>query len=246
MLPRPGPSQGNESDSLLQFDYVHDPFSFQVTRKDTGEVLFDTSDTPLVFESQYVRLRTKLPSEPSLYGIGSHTDPLRLNTTDYVRTLWNADAYRVPEGTNLYSSHPVYFDHRTGGTHGVFLLNSNGMDVIIDEDANAGKYLEYNTIGGVLDLYFFAGPTPVEVSRQYAEVVGLPAMVPYWGFGFQQCRWGYRDIFEVAEVVANYSRAGIPLETMYTDIDYMDRRESALPELLCLCSCTKFYPRPRL
>lgn len=75
-------------------------------------------------------------------------------------------------------------------------------------------------------FYFLAGPTLVEVSKQYPQVVGLPAMVPYLGFGFQQCRWGYRDIHDIVEVVANYRRAGIPLETMYTDIDYMDRRKS--------------------
>ena len=72
--------------------------------------------------------------------------------------------------------------------------------------------LEYNVLGGVLDFYFLAGPKPTEVAQQYAKVAGLPAMMPYWGFGFHQCRYGYRDWIDVAEVVANYSIAKIPME----------------------------------
>ncbi|POS73712.1 glycosyl hydrolase family 31 [Diaporthe helianthi] len=225
VFPRPAASTGDNGTSALKFSYVESPFSFNISRADTGEVLFDTSAASLVFESQYLRLRTSLPDNPNLYGLGEHSDPFRLNTNDYIRTLWSQDSYGIPNGANLYGNHPVYFEHRgAAGTHGVFLLNSNGMDVLINRTDDAGQYLEYNTLGGVLDFYFVAGPGPLDVSRQYAEIAGLPAMMPYWGFGFHQCRYGYQDVYDVAEVVYNYSQAAIPLETMWTDIDYMELR----------------------
>ncbi|KAJ5099962.1 Glycoside hydrolase family 31 [Penicillium argentinense] len=224
VVPRPN-SRGDhdQETSNLRFDYEPEPFSFRVLRND--QVLFDTSDTNIIFQSQYLNLRTWLPKDPNLYGLGEHIDTLRMPTKNYTRTLWNRDAYGVPEHTNLYGAHPVYVDHRgDAGAHGVFFLNSNGMDIKIDVDDEGRQYLEYNTLGGVLDFYFIAGPSPKEVSKQYAEVVGRPAMQSYWTFGFHNCRYGYQDVYDVAEAVYNYSRAHIPLETMWTDIDYMSGR----------------------
>jgi alpha-glucosidase len=62
------------------------------------------------------------------------------------------------------------------------------MDVKINNTEEDGQYLEYNVLGGILDLYFLSGPSPVEVSQQYAEVVGLPAMHSYWSLGYHNCR----------------------------------------------------------
>jgi len=228
VLPRPNPASSClASDASIEFVIVPNPFSFAVQRKGSLETIFNTSGSALVFESQYLRLRTTLPQNPNLYGLGEDTDPFRLNTTNYTRTLWSRDAYEIPSGTNLYGNHPIYFEHRSesNDTHGVFLLNSNGMDIKINNTAADGQYLEYNTLGGVIDLYVLAGPGPFDVAKQYSQVVGNAVMMPYWGFGFHQCRYGYRDYINVAEVVANYSKADIPLETMWTDIDYMDARK---------------------
>ena len=226
ILPRPSNNKVPSSESTLTFSLSKDAFAFSISRSDSGEVLFDTTGNPLVFESQYVHMRTQLPQDPNLYGLGEHSDSLRLPTKGYHRTFWNAESPFIPRGENLYSSHPIYYDHRgANGTHGVFLLNANGMQINIDQTDGGAQYLEYNIVGGVLDFYFLAGPSPGDVSQQYAEVVGLPAMMPYWAFGFHQCKYGYRDVLELAEVVANYSQANIPLEVMWSDIDYMDRRK---------------------
>ncbi|KAG8875707.1 hypothetical protein FRB97_004788 [Tulasnella sp. 331] len=203
----------------IKFTYTSAPFTFKISRSTTSEVLFDSSAGALVFEPQYLRLKTKLPSQANIYGLGEHSDPFRLDPTNTTRTFWNRDQYGIPQGEPLYGSHPIYFEHRTTGTHGVLFMTSNGMDVNLENGS-----LEYNVIGGVFDLYFLAGPAPVTVAQQYATLVGLPAEVPYWTLGFHQCRYGYTDYVDVSQVVTNYSAAGIPLETMWTDIDYMYKR----------------------
>jgi alpha-glucosidase len=224
VLPRPKNENVAASGAALQFDVVEKPFSFTVKRKQNAEVLFDTSSVPLVFEKQYVRLRTTLPADPSIYGLGEHSDNFRFSK-NYQRVLLNTESPNIPQKANLYGTHPVYFDHRGDqGTHGVFLLNSSPMKIDLGEDEGS-QYLEYNTIGGIVDLYFMAGKKPVEVSQQYADIVGHSQMYPYWSLGFHQCRFGYWDVNMVAEVVANYSAAGIPMEVMWTDIDYMHLRE---------------------
>ncbi|KAF3009844.1 hypothetical protein E8E13_010453 [Curvularia kusanoi] len=212
VVPRPSGSS-NSDESLLDVSVEENPFSFTVTRKSNNEVLFSTKGSNMIFESQYLRLRTSLPEDPFLYGLGEHTDSLRLPTSNYTRTLWARDAGAVPLKTNLYGTHPVYFEHRadSGLSHGVLLLNSNGMDIKINDDD--GQYLEYNTLGGIFDFYFMAGPRPFDVAREYSDISQRAAMMPF----------GYKSIGEVAAVVANYSAAGIPLETMWTDIDYMDK-----------------------
>ncbi|EGG11657.1 uncharacterized protein MELLADRAFT_102419 [Melampsora larici-populina 98AG31] len=204
VVPRPSSAFVQPSQAALAFSYDAFPFSFTVTRRANNETLFSTSDgPPLVYRDRHISLRTVLPLTAAIFGLGESTDPFRI-PPGTLRTLWARDAYGTDEHTNLYGSHPVYFDHRPSGTHGVFLLNSNGMDVSVESD-----FLQYDIIGGVLDLYFLSGPSPIEVAQQYSQIIGRPAMVPYWSLGFQQCRFGYKSLL-------------IFLILGWTDIDYMN------------------------
>lgn len=181
IFPRPASDGAPSSRSHIRFDIQEKPFSFQIVRKSNGEKLFDTSGHPLIFENQYLRLKTALPPKANIYGLGEHSETLRLDTTNTTRTMWARDAFGIPKDSNLYGAHPIYLEHRPTGSHGVFLLNSNGMDIKLRETDTTT--LEYNVIGGIFDFYFFAGPSPADVSRQYAKVAGVPAMTPYWNLG---------------------------------------------------------------
>jgi len=228
LFPRPAAINSStvsseKSTHPLALTYETDPFSFTVSRRSTQEVLFSTKSHPIIFRDQHLQIATQLSPHSNIYGLGESTDTfqIKLDGNGTRRTMWARDAYGTPKGTNLYGAHPIFYDHRESGTHGVFLLNSNGMDITLTKEA-----IQYDIIGGVLDFYFLAGPSPVNVAAQYAALAGHPAMIPYWSLGFQQCRYGYSNYVEVAEVIANYSKAGIPLETMWTDIDYMYKRRT--------------------
>jgi len=53
--------------------------------------------------------------------------------------------------------------------HGQFFLNSNAMDI----DLQPLPAITYTTIGGIIDLYIFTGPTPQNVIEQYWAVIGV-------------------------------------------------------------------------
>jgi alpha-D-xyloside xylohydrolase len=215
------------AEPVLALTHTAQPFGFAVTRIATGEVLFNSTPPEgigafgaLVFKDQYIEVSTQLPSTAALFGLGESTRPdgLRLKKGKSY-TLWTTDIAALFPDIDLYSSWPFYIDVREGGAaHGVLLLNSNGMEVSYHSEC-----LTFRIIGGVLDFYFFPGPSPLAVVDQYTQLVGRPAAQPYWSLGFHQCRWGYRNVSVVKTVVESFRKANIPLDTMWNDIDYSDR-----------------------
>ena len=55
-----------------------------------------------------------------------------------------------------------------------------------------GPAMVYRTVGGIFDFYLFAGSSPADVIAKYWELIGRPAMPPYWAMGFQLSQYGYQ------------------------------------------------------
>ncbi|XP_052536273.1 lysosomal alpha-glucosidase-like [Tympanuchus pallidicinctus] len=202
---------------IYSLEFSQDPFGVLLRRQGTGTVLLNTTVAPLIFADQFLQISTTLPSR-FLYGLGEHRSTL-LHSLDWnTLTLWARDVAPT-ESFNLYGAHPFYLLMEEGGdAHGVFLLNSNAMEVALQPAPG----LTWRTIGGVLDFYIFLGPDPNMVIQQYQEVIGFPAMPPLWALGFHLCRWGYgssNETWQTARAMRNYQ---IPQDAQWNDIDYMD------------------------
>ncbi|KAJ2490818.1 hypothetical protein IWW37_002818 [Coemansia sp. RSA 2050] len=213
----PGHGVRNASSSL-RFDHFHDDlsgFGFRVSRGD--QVVFDTVGHPLIFEDQYIEVTSSLPANANIYGMGESPDFFRRNPANTIKTLWNRDSPDLLQ-QNVYGSHSIYMELRDGLFHGTYLHNSHGMDIAL-----ANSTIQYRVLGGTADFYFFGGPSALDVVDQYTELVGRPSRIPYWALGFHNCRYGYKSVYEVNDVIAKYAEANIPLEVAWTDIDYMDR-----------------------
>lgn len=191
---------------------------FQILRKSDKTVIFDANKfNNFIFSNQFLQISTKLPTK-YIYGLGEHRTSLLLSTEWTQLTMFNHDS--IPSfNRNLYGSHPFYLAlEESYNAHGVFLLNSNAMDVILQPT----PALTFRPIGGVLDFYFFLGPTPADVVSQYTELVGMPFMPPYWSLGFHLCRFGYKSVNDTRNVMQRNIDAGIPLDTQWNDLDYMN------------------------
>ena len=236
-VPAPSQESGTMDTSDLTFSWAnarHTGFGFKVSRNSTGEVLFSTTGAKLIFENQFIEFVTSQPENYNLYGLGEVIHELRLGN-NFTRTIYAADV-GDPIDRNLYGSHPFYLQTKyfsgdgelftetlnnsdssqnyTSSNSGLYLRNAHAMEVLMNP-----TNVTWRTLGGVIDLYFFSGPTQPDVTRQYLNVIGMPAMQQYWGFGFHQCRWGYANWSQTEEVVDSYERFGIPLEVIWNDID---------------------------
>nr|KAG5709612.1 hypothetical protein BaRGS_001662 [Batillaria attramentaria] len=197
-------------------------FSFQISRKATGTIIFDTGVGGLVLSDQFLQLVTRLPSD-NVYGMGENTHKTFKHQFGLSWPAFARDEF--PGGNqNLYGVHPFYtcVEDETGNTHGVFILNSNAQEYVLASDPNR---LTFRTIGGVLDVYVFLGPSPENVVQQYTQLIGRPVMPPYWALGFHLCRYGYNSLDNLKRAVDQTLTYDIPLDVQYADIDHMDERK---------------------
>ncbi|XP_009364181.1 probable glucan 1,3-alpha-glucosidase [Pyrus x bretschneideri] len=151
--------------------------------------------------------------------------------------LFNLDVFEYIHDSpfGLYGSVPLMISHgKARGTSGFFWLNAAEMQIDVlgtGWDAESGISLptsqnridtHWMSEAGIVDAFFFVGPGPKDVIRQYTSVTGTPAMPQLFAVAYHQCRWNYRDEEDVEQVDAKFDEHDIPYDVLWLDIEHTD------------------------
>jgi len=158
----------------------------------------------------------------SVAGVGERTTDKNTFIANETQTLWNIDQAEPMGGQNEYGTHPFYLSRAAKDSYfAVFNQNAGAQDLVFSAVSNKQQNITHYHTRGEIDLYVMMGSTPTEVVKTYHSLIGLPTLNPWWSFGWGQCKWGYYNQTILEEVVANYSALNIPLDVIWSDIDYL-------------------------
>lgn len=186
------------------------------------------------------------PQAQALYGIPERAVDLALKAGNSYR-LWNLDVfkYQLDDTKGVYGTIPFLMAHsltannnnnnniNSAGaqqagkaTCGILWLNSGDTTVDVAEaDASkpqSGWVSKWTSEQGLPDVFFFPGPTPHEVQKQHAALVGPSLMPPLFSLGYHQCRWNYRSEEDALEVDHGFEVHDIPYDVLWLDIEHTD------------------------
>ena len=138
--------------------------------------------------------------------------------------------------TSMCSDNPHHHEdsHSLYGAHNFFLVDGKEQFgvfidypgiITFDVGYTRSSQLKITASDWNLEVYVITGTDLKDIVKQFRHLIGRSYIAPLWAFGYGQSRWSYMNEEEVREVVRNHREAGIPLDSVYLDIDYMVRYE---------------------
>ncbi len=162
----------------------------------------------------------RMKPEDIVYGLGETVRGINKRGWAYVSNCTD-DGLHTEGKHSLYGAHNFLIVAGRAGAFGAF-FDYPGK-IRFDVGCADPELLRVSPEEPNLDVYVIEGKDPPEIAREFRGLVGRSYIPPKWAFGYGQSRYSYMDEDEVREVVRRHREAGVPLDSVYLDIDYMDR-----------------------
>ncbi|CCU81150.1 Alpha-glucosidase [Halanaerobium saccharolyticum subsp. saccharolyticum DSM 6643] len=196
-------------------------FFLQVFNKEGKLIHQDYSKYSLGWKKKKLRAWKSFKNNERFYGLGEKTGWLDKKGRLY--EMWNHDTFvpHVSDTDPLYQSIPFLISFNQNNSYGIYFDNS--YRTYFDLGSEGQPYYSFWAEGGVLDYYFFNGPSLKEVISKYSKITGTMPLAPKWSLGYHQSRYSYYPQAKVAELVKKFRDKEIPCDAFHFDIHYMDQ-----------------------
>ncbi|MBM6686337.1 alpha-glucosidase [Faecalicatena contorta] len=158
-----------------------------------------------------------------VYGLGEQVRGINKRGWSYTSNC-SDDPHHLETTHSLYGAHNFLM---IGGSHPFGLFIDYPGYLTFDIGYTQKDTLRITPTDWDLDIYVIEKEDRrfLSIVHTFRQMIGRSYIPPKWAFGYGQSRWGYRNEADVREVAAKYKEAGIPLDAIYMDIDYMERYE---------------------
>ena len=170
-------------------------------------------------DEQAMTLSYTMEEKDQIYGLGE-------NVRGINKRGWYYESKCSDESDHKEDRHSLYGAHNflvADGkeTFGIF-VDYPGI-IRFDVGYTRSEELVITASDWNLDVYIITGEDIKDIVKQFRHLVGRSYIAPKWAFGYGQSRWSYMSADEVREVVKKHRELKIPLDSVYLDIDYMER-----------------------
>lgn len=178
-----------------------------------------TDALPFFETDQQGTFTYSLSENDIVYGLGEQIRGINKRGWQYVS--WNYDNPNHHEDArSLYGAHNFIIIHGAV-TFGAFFDYAGKMK--FDIGYTKRSVMQIHAASNNLTVYIITGESEKDIVKQFRKMVGRSYIPPFWAFGYGQSRWGYKTEEDIRTVAKQYQDAGIPLDSIYLDIDYMER-----------------------
>ncbi len=181
----------------------------------------DFSDFPFEHDAKNGKFSFgfSMSEDDIIYGLGEANRGINKRGWVY-ESYCSDDPFHTETKSSLYAAHNFLLVG-SGKPFGIFI--DFPARIRWDIGYTKSDRLEITLDGADFDIYLVYGGSPREIAREFRSIIGKSYIPPFWAFGYQQSRWSYHNAEAVDRVIEGYNSAGIPLDCVYLDIDYMER-----------------------
>ena len=192
---------------------------------DTGAITQNVEKTEKISHFQvqndgkHITFTCPLAPDDVVWGLGETMGRVNKRGGRYIS--FNTDtADHTDSNPSLYASHNL-----------LIIDGEAPFGVFFDTPARVVFEIDYRGSGEVrvlcetqdLRLYQIEEASAYSIARAFNRAIGRCYLPPLWAFGYGQSRFGYASQEDFREVARKHREAGVPLDWICMDIDYMDR-----------------------